>query len=181
MAARRYVMRRRKGRAGAVPARPTVTTSGSGVDLDDLRALGGALHRLAALERRRLRLVRLTGGDDLAVGRLQSEPVLARPVLVHLELARHAWSPSLSVTLATRKVVEAAAGPRRRAAPGRGMGLSLRRDACEGGRDDPVHLLLRGRVVGAREQHVRAADQGQRERVDVGARREAAELALRRE
>ena len=43
------------------------------------------------------------------------------------------------------------------------MGLSLRRDACEDGRDDPVHLLLRGRVVGAREQHVRAADQGQRE------------------
>src|SRR5205823_3413115 len=71
-------------------APPCVGPAGkSDVGLDDRCAVGGSLHGLAALQRRGLGLVGLPRRDDLTVAGLQPEPVLARPVLIHLKLACH--------------------------------------------------------------------------------------------
>ena len=52
-----------------------------------LCTFGRALDSVAAFFRTLLGFVRLADGDDLAVAGFQTEPVLARLVLVYLELA----------------------------------------------------------------------------------------------
>jgi hypothetical protein len=63
-----------------------------GSDLDDLGALGRALHSFGPLDRRGLRFIVLADCDDLAVAGLEPEPELSGLVLLSLELASHGYA-----------------------------------------------------------------------------------------
>ncbi len=63
------------------------------VGLDNARALSGTLHRSTAFLRAGERLIRFADGDGPTVPGLQTEPVPAGLVFVHLELACHAGAP----------------------------------------------------------------------------------------